>query len=57
MKPDKVIYAIDNYIKVRLGNTFINYQQETFETIFQDIDNFTPLLFILSEGVDPMPKL
>jgi dynein heavy chain len=56
LKPEKLIFSMDHYIKQRLGAAFLENDLETFDQILNDSDCTTVILFILSpssQGNDP----
>ncbi|XP_067125606.1 dynein axonemal heavy chain 7-like isoform X2 [Centruroides vittatus] len=57
LTPNKVIPAIENFISIHLGSTFIEIPHFDLEEIFLDSDCCIPFIFILSPGVDPTASL
>jgi dynein heavy chain len=45
------------YVESRLGNTFVSNTASTMEQVYLDTDFKTPLIFILSQGADPLLNL
>lgn len=47
------MFAFTKYIELEQGRFFIESPAVTMETMYQDTDVKTPLIFILSSGADP----
>jgi len=54
---EKTVYAIDEFVRVVLGERFSTPIVPTMDNVFKDTDFKTPLIFILSAGADPMMNL
>ena len=54
---EKTVYAIDEFIRINLGERFSQPIVPTMDVVFNDTDYKTPLIFILSPGADPMLNL
>jgi dynein heavy chain len=57
LRPDKVIPALQAYITTELGRQYIDPPAFNLQRGFEDADSITPLVFVLSAGVDPMNEL
>jgi len=57
IRPDKVIPVITKLIEVELGEKFIYPPSFDINKSYGDSICLTPLIFILSPGVDPMASL
>ncbi|KAL6620932.1 hypothetical protein LY90DRAFT_662178 [Neocallimastix californiae] len=57
LRPDKLVPAILEFVKVKMGQKFIEPPQFDLAASFQDSNCCSPLIFILSPGVDPMSSL
>ncbi|EEZ99537.1 Dynein heavy chain, cytoplasmic-like Protein [Tribolium castaneum] len=53
LKEEKLVFAITEYVKIKLGKQFIESPQVSLQVLYQDTSNITPLVFILSTGSDP----
>ncbi|KAK3932091.1 Dynein heavy chain 6, axonemal [Frankliniella fusca] len=53
LKPEKLVFAITEYVKKKLGQAFVESPQVNLSVLYQDTNNITPLIFILSTGSDP----
>lgn len=54
---EKTIYALDVFVEKSLSKRFTSTIPATMEEAYQDIDHLTPLIFILSNGADPLMNL
>lgn len=57
LRPDKVIPAIQNAIAAKLGREFIEWETIELERVFEDGSKFSPIIFILSSGSDPLDEI
>ncbi|OUM67642.1 hypothetical protein PIROE2DRAFT_4933 [Piromyces sp. E2] len=57
LRPDKLVPAILEFVKVKMGQKFVEPPQFDLAASFQDSNCCSPLIFILSPGVDPMSSL
>jgi len=57
IRPDKVITVITRLIEVELGEMFIHPPPFDINKSYGDSICLSPLIFILSPGVDPMASL
>lgn len=57
MRPDKISNAIFNYVSNKMGSTFVTPPQFNIAESYDDSNITTPIVFILSEGTDPMSAL
>ncbi|KAJ3192416.1 Dynein heavy chain 7, axonemal [Irineochytrium annulatum] len=57
LRPEKIIPVIQEFVKVKMGHKFI--EPPTFDLVgsYEDSNHKSPLIFILSPGVDPMAQL
>uniref|UniRef100_UPI00398F6457 dynein axonemal heavy chain 6 isoform X2 n=1 Tax=Pristiophorus japonicus TaxID=55135 RepID=UPI00398F6457 len=51
---EKVIFAITDFVIETLGKEFVENPPVDLATLYQDISNNIPLIYILSTGSDPM---
>lgn len=51
---DKVVQAVTFFVAQNLGQTFVESPPTDLNTLFKDMSNKIPLVFILSTGSDPM---
>jgi dynein heavy chain len=56
LRNEKIVPAIQQFVKAKIGHKFI--EPPTFDLVgsFEDSSSKTPLIFILSPGVDPMAQ-
>jgi dynein heavy chain len=52
-RPEKIADAISMYLEIELGKDFASNPVSSIENLFQASDNGTPIIFVLSQGVDP----
>ncbi|KAF2878695.1 hypothetical protein ILUMI_27474 [Ignelater luminosus] len=53
LREEKLVFAITEYVRTKLGQTFVESPQVSLQILYQDISNATPLVFVLSTGSDP----
>ncbi|XP_072114311.1 dynein axonemal heavy chain 6 isoform X1 [Mobula birostris] len=51
---EKVVFAITDFVIETLGQEFVENPPVDLTTLYQNMSNNTPLIFILSTGSDPM---
>ena len=56
-RPDKLVIEIKKYIKKNLGEKFVTPPQFDLDSIFTETSSRTPILFILTPGIDPFINL
>jgi dynein heavy chain len=56
-RPDRLLFFIKKYIVLELGEYFVDNSPPKIEELFYESDNKTPIIFILSQGVDPTNTL
>lgn len=54
LRPDRMTYAIRAFVEEKLGSKYVEARCVDFRTSFEETRNTTPILFILSPGVDPL---
>lgn len=57
IRPDRMTYAVKNYIGAKLGNKYIDSSRVPLTTSFKESGPATPVFFILSPGVDPVKEV
>ncbi|EAX96997.1 Dynein heavy chain family protein [Trichomonas vaginalis G3] len=57
LRPDRILSCISNYIENTIGEEFIKPPPLELSAAYHDSDAYTPLLFVLSPGVDPLTNL
>ena len=57
LRPDRVIPAIQDFVKEKLGAEFIDPPPFNLAEIFKDSTVYSPLIFVLSPGSDPFASL
>ncbi|MCJ8738612.1 hypothetical protein PDJAM_G00037770 [Pangasius djambal] len=54
MRPDRMCYAIRNFVEAKLGTKYVDGRSVEFAVSFEESSSSTPMFFILSPGVDPL---
>ena len=54
LRPDRMIYAVQEFVKEKLGARYISNKSVPFNESFEESSPSTPMFFILSPGVDPL---
>jgi dynein heavy chain len=54
IRSEKLVPSIQGFVNIKLGHKFIEPPQFDLAASFEDSSNRTPLIFILSPGIDPM---
>lgn len=57
LKPENLMMAISHYILETLGRDFIEAKPTSIASVYQDMKNTIPLIFVLSSGSDPLGSL
>eukprot|EP00792_Barthelona_sp_PAP020_P009037 TRINITY_DN3265_c0_g2_i1.p1 TRINITY_DN3265_c0_g2~~TRINITY_DN3265_c0_g2_i1.p1 ORF type:complete len:4670 (+),score=1289.10 TRINITY_DN3265_c0_g2_i1:29-14038(+) len=57
LREDRILSAVTQFVSNNLGEDFIDPPTFDLESAFTDSTNLTPLIFILSPGVDPYHML
>ncbi|XP_062976517.1 dynein axonemal heavy chain 9 [Elgaria multicarinata webbii] len=54
IRPDRMTYAVRDFVEEKLGSTYVVGRSLDFATSFEESGPATPMFFILSPGVDPL---
>ena len=57
LRTDKLISLVQAKIEETLGTDFVDYPSFTIESVFSDASNVTPIIFILSQGSEPLADI
>ena len=57
LRPDKLVQAIQQFVESKMGKKYIEPPAFDLEGSFADSDQCTPLVFILSQGVNPSDEV
>ena len=57
LKPEKVLFAVQKYLEIDLGAEYAISPVSSMETLFRASTPNNPIIFVLSQGVDPMQQV
>ena len=57
IRPDKVLNFIQKFVNSTIGKKFVDIPTLNLDKVFKDSSNVTPLIFVLTPGVDPFSML
>lgn len=57
MRPDRVNFAIRNFVEYYMKKDFIENRPTNIEEVYNESKPDTPIIFVLSPGVDPTDQL
>jgi dynein heavy chain len=57
MRPDRVIFAIRNFVEYYMKKEFIENRPTDLQEVYDESQPDTPIIFVLSPGVDPTDQL
>ncbi|KAG7325031.1 hypothetical protein KOW79_011347 [Hemibagrus wyckioides] len=57
IRPDRMCYAIRNFVEAKLGTKYVDGRSVEFAVSFEESSSSTPMFFILSPGVDPLTDI
>lgn len=57
LRPDRVIFAIRNFVEVNMKKEFIENRPTNLQEVYDESRPDTPIIFVLSPGVDPTDQL
>jgi dynein heavy chain, axonemal len=52
-KPEKIAESLSTYLDIEIGKEFASSPVSSIENLFSASDCSTPIIFVLSQGVDP----
>lgn len=53
LRPDRVIFAVRNFVEYHMKKEFIEGKPTQLQDVFDESQPETPIIFVLSPGVDP----
>lgn len=53
-KEEKTIFGATDFVSENLGHQFVESPNVALQTLYNDMTNVIPLVFVLSTGSDPM---
>ena len=57
LRPDRMTYAITNFIEEKLGTKYVTKRKIPFAESFEESGPSTPTFFVLSPGVNPLKEV
>uniref|UniRef100_A0A8B9HXB2 Dynein, axonemal, heavy chain 11 n=1 Tax=Astyanax mexicanus TaxID=7994 RepID=A0A8B9HXB2_ASTMX len=57
MRPDRMSYALRNFVEESLGCEYLDAGKVEFEKVFEESSSLSPIFFILSPGVNPLTEV
>lgn len=57
LKPEKVLFAVQKYLELELGPEYAISPVSSMATLFSASLANNPIIFVLSQGVDPMQQV
>lgn len=57
IRPDRVVFSAMSFVNATIGSQYTVGPSFTYDTVFNDTDKNTPVIFVLSPGVDPFNQL
>jgi dynein heavy chain len=57
LRPDRVVFASTNFVEQKMKKEFIETKPTTLSEVYKDSRPNTPIIFVLSPGVDPTDLL
>ncbi|KAK3559476.1 hypothetical protein QTP86_013663 [Hemibagrus guttatus] len=57
IRPDRMCYAIRNFVEAKLGTKYVDGRSVEFAVSFEESSSSTPMFFILSPAVDPLTDI
>ncbi|XP_042314347.1 dynein axonemal heavy chain 11-like [Sceloporus undulatus] len=57
LRPDRMTYAVRNFVEEKLGTKYTEGRKTEFTKLFQETGPASPMIFILSPGVDPLKEV
>ncbi len=56
-RSEKIIFAVSDFIQRNLGKEFVDLPPFELSSAFKDTNQYTPLIFILSQGAHPLSTM
>jgi dynein heavy chain len=53
LRPDRVIFSIRNFVEANMKKEFIENRPTNLQEVYDESKPDTPIIFVLSPGVDP----
>jgi dynein heavy chain len=57
IRPDRVVFAATAFVNATIGAFYSSSPGFTYDSVYNDTDKLTPVIFVLSPGVDPFNQL
>ena len=57
LRPDRVLFSIRNFVEANMKKEFIENKPTSLQDVYDESQSDTPIIFVLSPGVDPTDQL
>lgn len=57
LRPDRIIFSIRNFVEFYMKKDFIENRPTNLSEVYEESKSATPIIFVLSPGVDPTEQL
>lgn len=57
LKPEKVLFGVQKYLEMELGHEYSISPVSSMDNLFRASTPNNPIIFVLSQGVDPMDQV
>lgn len=57
LREEKLVHTVTEFVELTLGRKYVEVPTVSMEEVYNDTDCTTPVIFILSQGADPMAML
>ena len=57
LRPDRIILKASKFVEDKLGNKYVDSKPFSLQDVYKESNNKTPIILVLSPGVDPLEQL